>query len=107
MLFRDLEIHPAYNLSEIEVYRVLEISDLPLYAGDFVLLSVDPDAASLALCEKIQHSSVWMQLDAVRWGQAFTLHEQPWIDYCAPAHEDILKKVLCLFESKHNIPFPN
>ena len=107
VLFRDLEIHPAYNLSEIEVYRVLEISDLPLYAGDFVLLSVDPDAASLALCEKIQHSSVWMQLDAVRWGQAFTLHEQPWIDYCAPAHEDILKKVLCLFESKHNIPFPN
>ncbi len=99
VLFRDLKIKPAYDLDAIEVYKVLDIPDIKQYAGDFVLLSVDPDESSSALSQKLLTSSVWKQLDAVRWGQSFILQEQPWIDYCAPAHADILQRSLHMFRS--------
>ncbi|MDF2661670.1 MAG: hypothetical protein K0Q94_4461, partial [Paenibacillus sp.] len=97
VLYGDLRLTPAFETSEIRVYKEIGEEHMADYAGDRLLLVVDADPLSQQLWGNLGRSAAWQGLKAVRRRQVHRLNETPLLDYSAYAHDQIIDMIVRLF----------
>ncbi|WP_338552821.1 AraC family transcriptional regulator [Paenibacillus sp. KS-LC4] len=98
VLYEDLQLNCPYKLDDISIMHEIEQQELPAYTGDRLLLIVDSDPASQQMWLRLQHSSVWRQLKAVKTGNVRQILECPWLDYSPYAHNLMVDQLEELFQ---------
>lgn len=97
VFFNELGIEPAYSLERIAVYQPVDESELEYYAGDYIVLCVDNNKESMLRYTQLIGGDTWRSLKAICNHRVYILCDEPWVDYCALAHDSVLNKVQELF----------
>lgn len=97
VLYGDLRLNPAFETSEISVFKEIGEEHMAGYAGDRLLLVVDADPLSRQLWGNLRQSAAWQSLKPVRRLQVHTVNETPLLDYSAFAHNQIIDMAVRLF----------
>lgn len=86
---------------EEPIEEAVSIERLALYDADHILVNVCQEPETLAHWEKLQGSSQWQELKAVRGNHVYVISSDPWREYSASAHVRQIDETLRLLTGNH------
>ncbi|MFF2481669.1 helix-turn-helix domain-containing protein [Paenibacillus sp. NPDC058071] len=97
VLYEDLQLVPAHDMTDIQVCERITVDDLVQYDADLLFIAIDQDRPSMQSWNRLQSSAQWQSLQAVRRGAAHVIQEIPWLEYSPYAHSMVLDEAGRIF----------